>query len=448
VPSLSDLHQYQLDARAWIEENPKGLLILDMGLGKTVVTLTALQDLYDTYQVNKVLIVAPKRVALTTWPAEIELWSHVSLGYEVLAKPKKEREEACKSGAPLHIINIDNLVWLIEHWGKDWPYDMVVVDESSLFKAYNTRRFKALKRQLSRIDRVVLLTGTPATRSLQDLWPQVFLLDQGERLFRTITGFRNHYMVKDYNGFSWSMRAGAEEEIYDKISDLCLRMKANDYLDTPERINVRVPVQLPKKAMDQYRELEKESLLQLTEEDVVTAGSAGVLVGKLLQAANGALYVEGEHRELHSAKVDALKDLVETSGGQPMLVAYYFKHDLARLREAFPQAEVLTDDPEVIRRWNDGEIELLLAHPQSAGHGLNLQRGGRVIVWFSLVWSLELYQQFNARLHRQGQKETVVVHHLVAEETVDEDVVAALAAKDEGQEALFQALKARAERVA
>jgi SNF2 family DNA or RNA helicase len=448
MPSLTDLHEYQRDAVDYLIDNPAAMLVLDMGLGKTVITLTAVQRLLDAYEATKVLVVAPKRVAVNTWPTEIDAWDHVSAGYSVLCGSKKQREAACKSGEPIHIINVDNLVWLIEHWGKAWPYDMLVIDESSLFKSYSTRRFKTLKRRMQLIDRVVLLTGTPAPNSLMDLWPQIFLLDGGERLFRTISGYRDHYFQKDYNGFSWSLREGAEKDIYQRVEDLCLRMDAADYLETPDRVDVTVPVVLPAKAMKQYEELEKHSLLELAEGEVV-ALNAAVLVGKLLQCANGALYTDedGAWEHLHDAKLDALADILETSAGQPVLVAYNFQHDLQRLRARFPEARVLDADPATVDQWNAGEIPLLLAHPQSAGHGLNLQHGGSILVWFSLTWSLELYLQFNARLHRQGQKRVTVVHHLIAKDTVDETVVEALARKDAGQNDLFDALRARAKEV-
>jgi len=446
MPSSADLHQYQRDAVQYIKDHPTCALILDMGLGKTAVTLTAMQDLLLDFSVNKILVVAPKRVAVNTWPAEIENWDHIRFDHVQLTGGKKQRELACKSGAPVHIINVDNLVWLIDYLGKDWPYDMLVIDESSMFKSYSTRRFKTLKRRMHLVDRVVLLTGTPAPNSLTDLWPQIFLLDGGERLFRTITDYRQHYFEQDYNGFTWSLRPNAEAEIYEKVSDLCLRMDAADYLDTPERIDVTVPCPMPQKALKQYSELEQHCLLELAEDEAVIASNAGVLVGKLLQCANGALYKDdtGAWEHLHDAKLDALKDVIESANGQPVLVAYYFKHDLERLQAALPDARVLDAEPSTVREWNDGEIPVLLAHPQSAGHGLNLQHGGSIVVWFSLTWSLELYQQFNARLHRQGQKHVTVVHHLVAPGTVDETVMEALARKDATQEGLFDALKARA----
>lgn len=434
------LHSYQRDAVQWIIDTPKGALIAGMGLGKTLITLTALQSLLDDFEVMKVLVVAPKRVALSTWPDEIWKWPDINLPYTQLCGAAKHREAAVQEDTRLHIINVDNLVWLIHHLGKKWDYDMVVIDESSLFKSHSSKRFKALKRRLADIDRVLLLTGTPAPNGLLDLWPQVYLLDGGKRLFRTITAYRQHYFESDYLGYNWTPRPGSEQDIYQRIGDLCLRLDTADYTDVPERMDVKVPVSLPMAALRQYEDLERHNLLQLQSEDI-TAVSVGVLVGKLLQMANGAIYTEDGWEEIHSAKVEALKDIVETAQGQPVLVAYYFKHDLERLREAFPKARVLDEDPATISSWNRGEIEILLAHPQSAGHGLNLQHGGSILVWFGLVWSLELYQQFNARLDRQGQKNTVVVHHLVAAGTVDEDVLTALSRKDATQRSLLDALK-------
>lgn len=441
---MSDfLHGYQTDAVQWIHDTPKGALIAGMGLGKTLITLTALQQLLDNWEVGKVLVVAPKRVALSTWPEELWKWPDINIPYTQLCGHLKHREQAAEQDTRMHIINVDNLVWLIEHFGKKWPYDMVVIDESSLFKSYSSKRFRALKKRLADIDRVLLLTGTPAPNGLMDLWPQIFLLDGGKRLFRTITAFKRHYFESDYLGYNWTPRGGAAEDIYERVGDLCLRLDPADYLDTPERIDVKVKVDLPAPALHQYQDMEKHNLVELQGQEV-TAVSAGVLVGKLLQMANGALYTDEGWEEVHGAKIEALKDIVETAQGQPVLVAYYYKHDLERLQDAFPGARVLDADPETVRAWNRGEIPVLLAHPQSAGHGLNLQHGGSILVWFGLVWSLELYQQFNARLDRQGQKRTVVIHHLVASETVDEDVLAALTKKDATQQGLLDALRRRA----
>lgn len=441
---LTDMHDYQRAAAQWVVDNTCGMLMLDMGLGKTVSTLTALQTLVDHFEVTRVLVIAPKRVALSTWPAEIEAWDHIRLSYSLLMGSKAARGKAYRSPAPVHITNIDNLVWLIEHAGKHWPYDMVVIDESSMFKSHNTRRFRALRRALPQIDRTVLLTGTPAPNSLLNLWPQIYLLDSGERLFRTFTGFRDHYFTSDYMGYTWTPKAGAEEDIYHRIGDVCLRMDAADYLDTPERVDITTPCPLPAAARSVYDAMEADELLPMSEGEPITAANAAVLVGKLQQIAGGAVYREGrDWEDVHQTKLDALEDLIEASGGQPLLVAYNYQHDLARLQARFPQARVLDTDPQTVEDWNAREIPLLLAHPKSAGHGLNLQHGGNTLVWFSLTYSLELYQQFNARLHRQGQKEVTRVYHLVAPDTIDEEVMAALQRKSAGQDALLGALRAR-----
>lgn len=447
----ADLHGYQETAVEFAKANKKAALILDMGLGKTAVTLTALQDLVRDFEAFKVLIVAPLRVARSTWPAEVEAWDHIALDYSLLLGSAKEREAAARSAAPLHIINVDNLVWLIDYWGDKWPYDTLVLDESSLFKSHQTRRFKKLKTRLARLNRVLLLTGTPAPNSLLDLWPQMYLLDQGKRLLRTFSAYRNHYFTSDYMGYNWTIRPGSHIEIHDKVADLCLRLDARDYLTLPERVDNRVHVELPVGKRANYQRLERDFLIRITEDDTITAANAGVLVGKLLQFANGAMYLEnGDWAKIHDAKLDALAEIVETSAGHPILVAYNYRSDLARLKQRFKFATELDKDPRTIDRWNRGETRMLLAHPQSAGHGLNLQAGGSIIVWFGLTWSLEQYQQFNARLHRQGQTQTVVVHHIVARGTVDETVLEVLANKDAGQGGLLNALrrKAKQERAA
>lgn len=461
MPTRSDLHAYQERAVKFMRDNPKCALMLDLGLGKTIATLTGVQDLLSEFEAFRVLVVAPLRVTDNTWPAELDAWDHLDLDYQRLRvkrrrltkKPphKYEITTNYEPGHQLYLVNIDVLIYLVDHFRKGWPFDMVILDESSLFKNYDSQRFKRMKRVLPSINRLVLLTGTPAPNGLLDLWPQIFLLDNGQRLFRTITGYRNHYFESDYMGYNWTPRAGSEEDIYGRVADLCLRLDADDYLELPERIDNRVVVEIPERRMAEYRKLEKDSLLALTEDDTVVAGSAGVLVGKLLQFANGALYVHDEHGKrtrweaVHDAKLKALEEIHDTAGGQPLLVAYYYQSDLERLQAKFPDAVVLDQDTATVEAWNRGEIDMLLAHPQAAGHGLNLQHGGSLLVWFSLTWSLEHYQQFNARLHRQGQTNTVVVHHIVAAGTVDEDVLAALGDKGATQGRLLEALKRKAE---
>lgn len=457
APSLTDvwptvLHDYQCRGADLILQNPKCELVMKMGFGKTLTTLTALQDIVDRFEVTKVLIVAPKRVAMSVWPAEIEKWGHVNLSYQLLALPKAQREAAVKSDATVHIINIDNLVWLIEYFGKSWPYDMVIIDEASMFKAHGTRRFKMLKRRVADVDRVLLLTGTPSPNGLLDLWPQVFLLDNGQRLFRTISAFRSHYFINpDYQGFKWEPRQGAEEDIYERISDVVFRVEGD--IDMPERIDVPVLVDLPTKARHQYEQLEREFLLEQASDDgqiVVTAESAAVLYGRLLQMANGALY-HGENKEwlhIHDEKINALKEIEASACGQPVLVAYWYKHDLERLRLAFPHGVDLNDRETTEQDWNAGEIDMMFIHPASGGHGLNLQKAGGVVVWFGLTPSLELTEQLDARLIRQGQiNDAVAVHQIVAVGTVDETILEILKVKDGSQKRLIEALQKRANRI-
>jgi len=392
-------------------------------------------------------------VAEDTWAREAAKWDH--LRYLRIAKilgPEKQRLAALNIDADIYVINRENVVWLVEHCGKRWPFDMVIIDELSSFKSNKAQRFRALRKVRPLIKRIVGLTGTPAPNGLIDLWPQVYLLDRGERLGKTIRGYRERYFVPGRRNrttvFNWIPKPEAEKAIYDKLSDICVSMSANDWLELPERIDNFIPVQLSPEAREQYRRLERDLLLPLAGSDVV-ANTAAALSIKLLQMANGAVYDEnGLAKEIHNAKLEALEDILEAANGQPVLVYYSFRHDLERLQRYLKkhkprQLKYQAD----IEDWNRGEIPVLLAHPASAGHGLNLQAGGHIIVWFGLTWSLELYQQANARLDRQGQQQGVIVHHLVAEGTVDEDVKRALEGKALGQEALLSAVKARIEGV-
>lgn len=399
------------------------------------------------------MVIAPLRVAEDTWAREAAKWDH--LRYLRIAKilgPEKQRLAALNIDADIYVINRENVVWLVEHCGKRWPFDMVIIDELSSFKSNKAQRFRALRKVRPLIKRIVGLTGTPAPNGLIDLWPQVYLLDRGERLGKTIRGYRERYFVPGRRNrttvFNWIPKPEAEKAIYDKLSDICVSMSANDWLELPERIDNFIPVQLSPEAREQYRRLERDLLLPLAGSDVV-ANTAAALSIKLLQMANGAVYDEnGLAKEIHNAKLEALEDILEAANGQPVLVYYSFRHDLERLQRYLKkhkprQLKYQAD----IEDWNRGEIPVLLAHPASAGHGLNLQAGGHIIVWFGLTWSLELYQQANARLDRQGQQQGVIVHHLVAEGTVDEDVKRALEGKALGQEALLSAVKARIEGV-
>jgi SNF2 family DNA or RNA helicase len=444
-------HPYQDYAIQRIIDHPAAGLFLDMGMGKTVSTLTAVADLlHDSFEVSKVLVIAPLRVAEDTWSRETEKWDHTQYlkVSKVLGKESK-RIDALTATADIYVINRENVEWLVNHYGRKWPFDMVVIDELSSFKSPKARRFRALKKVRPFIKRLVGLTGTPAPNTLLDLWPQIYLLDQGERLGKTITGYRDRYFQpgqRDGNiVYSWKLKPEAEQAIHGKISDICISMTAKDWLDLPKRIDNVVKVPLSHKAKENYKQLERDLLLPLTDADVV-ANTAAVLSNKLLQMANGAVYDENKGvQEIHEAKLEALEDIMEAANGKPVLVFYTYQHDLARIQAKFKKAKKL-EGSEDIESWNKGEIEMLLAHPASAGHGLNLQAGGHIIVWFGLTWSLELYQQANARLDRQGQKNRVIVHHLVAEGTMDEKVMSALKHKAVGQDALLDAVKARIER--
>lgn len=439
-------HNYQAFASEFILEHQVCCLMLDMGLGKTVITLTALWELVlDRFDVSRVLVIAPKRVAEDTWPKELAKWEHLQgLTYSLVLGSRTEREAALGRQAFLYIINRENVAWLVGN--HPWNFDMVVIDELSSFKSNKAERFKAMKRVRPKVSRIVGLTGTPAPNSLLDLWPQMYLLDMGQRLGRFIGGFRDWFFVPDKRNreiiYSYKPREGAEDAIYRQISDICISMKAVDYLDMPERIDNRIEVVMSPKEQKLYDDFQRDMVLDIGSEEL-DAVNAAALSGKLLQMANGAVY--GEDKKvipIHDRKLDALEDLVEAANGKPLLVAYWYQHDLQRIMERFPSAKRI-DTSQDIDDWNAGNIPLALIHPASAGHGLNLQDGGCTIVWFGLTWSLELYQQLNARLWRQGQKHTVVIHHIVAKGTHDEDVMRALEKKDTRQSALIEAVRAR-----
>ena len=449
-------HKYQEYAIERIADTPAIGLFLEMGLGKTVITLTALDELlYDRFETSRILIIAPLRVAEDTWSRESQKWDHLKhLTISKILGNRSQREKALKSDADLYIINRENVPWLVSMTGSDWPFDTVVIDELSSFKSPSSQRFKALRRNRPLINRIIGLTGTPTPNGLMDLWSQIYLLDQGERLGKTITGYRERYFTagarSGYVVYDWKQKKESEEAVFTKISDICVSMKSEDWLELPERIDRVVPVKLDESSKAKYRQLERDLLLPMVDADIV-ADSAAVLSNKLLQLANGAAYDENKGiREIHSAKIDALEDILEAANGHPVLLFYAYQHDLGRIKQRFSQARTLRKGAEGIKDiadWNSGKISLLAVHPGSAGHGLNLQDGGSIIVWFGLTWSLELYQQANARLHRQGQKKSVIIHHLVAEGTIDEDVMKALEDKASGQDALMEAVKARIERV-
>ena len=440
-------HDYQKYAADFIITHPISALLLDMGLGKTSITLTAIYDLlFDSFEVHKVLVVAPLRVARDTWSAEIEKWEHLrELRYSVAVGTEQERISALRTPADIYIINRENVQWLVEESGLPFDFDMAVIDELSSFKNHQSKRFKAFMKVRPKLKRIVGLTGTPASNGLMDLFAEFKLLDMGERLGRFIGQYRNAYFQPDKrNGmviYSYKPLPDAEQRIYDKISDITISMKAADHLTMPELISFEYTVQLSDKEREKYEQLKKD-LVFSTEDNEVTAANAASLSNKLSQMANGAVYSDaGETVHIHDRKLDTLKDIIESMNGRPLLVAYWFKHDLERIRKRFEIREIKSSRD--ISDWNSGKISVALIHPASAGHGLNLQSGGSALVWFGLTWSLELYQQTNARLWRQGQTaDTVVIQHIIAKGTIDEQIMKALKAKDTTQAALIAAVKA------
>lgn len=482
--AYDDLRHVQHVGIDTIIEKPRAMLGLQMGFGKTAIALTAFRHLLDTFQVTHVLVIAPLLVAEEVWPNEIEDWKHLSvLEYEVLTGPPDRREQRARRLPEVSIINGENIGWLVDLWGEDWPYDMICIDEISRFKnpakktkptkkaierivnetlatlpegltdeqiekavgtatrkaKRNPTRFGSLCSVMKYVDRVVGLTGTPAPNGMLDIWSQYYLLDQGERLFTSFNQYRTRYFEGDYMGFKYTLRPGCFDTIVGKISDITISMKTEDYVDMPEVMFNTIRVRLPAKVMAQYKKFEKTLLL---EDHDIEAVNNGVLTGKLLQLANGSVYDEdGETVEIHSLKLDALDRVIEEAAGAPVLVAYSFQFDLEKLKKKYPHAEVVGEAPNLQKRWNNGEIQILLAHPASAGHGLNLQYGGCITVWYGLNWSLEYYQQLNKRLHRPGQTETVVIHHIVAEGTVDERVMLVLPEKESTQDDLIEATK-------
>ena len=445
-------HDYQKYATEFIESHPIAAVILQMGLGKTVCTLTAIEHLmYDTFEVSKVLIVAPLRVAKVTWSDEIDKWDHLShLTYSVAVGSEKERLSALKKKANLYMINRENLQWLIEKSGLPFDYDMVVLDELSSFKSWQSKRFRAFMKVRPKVQRVVGLTGTPSSNGLMDLFAEFKCLDMGERLGRFITQYRNAFFIPDrMNGqvvYSYKPRPFAEEEIYRRIGDITISMKALDHLKMPELIENRYPVYMDDGEKQQYESMKKDLILPYLENEAITAANAAALSGKLCQMANGAVYSdEGSVAHIHDRKLDALEDIIEAAQG-PILLCYWFKHDLERITKKLDELKVeyarISSDGS-IRMWNEGKFQVGLIHPASAGHGLNLQAGGNHIVWFGLTWSLELLEQSNARLWRQGQRaETVVVQYLVTAGTIDERILDAISKKEKDQNALIDAVKA------
>ena len=450
-------HDYQRYCIDYIKTHPVSALLIDMGLGKTSIALTALRDLMlDEMAVSKALVIAPLRVARDTWPAEVEKWDHLSdLDVSVIVGTAKERTAALNHPALLYVVNRENVKWLVEYYEKNglrWDFDCVIIDELSSFKNYQSQRFRYLRKVRPFVRRWIGLTGTPTSNGLMDLWAEIGILDGGERLGRFIGRFRESYFkpgsMNPSTGvvFQYAPRPGAEEQIYDRISDITISMKAVDHLHMPECIYVNHEVEMSGQERKLYDQL-KSDLIIPTEDGDIDAANAASLSNKLLQMSNGAVYDENNTpRFIHSRKLEMLEDLIESANGQPVLIAYWFKHDRIRIIEHLTS---LGYDPRDIKEsadikdWNEGRIQVALIHPASAGHGLNIQAGGHILIWFGLTWSLELYQQTNARLWRQGQKNTVTIHHIVTKDTVDEDVLAALASKDVTQEKLIAAVKAR-----
>lgn len=439
-------HNYQAFATDFICKHEEAAILIGMGLGKSIITLTALwQLMLDEFKTRRALVIAPLRVANSTWAQELTKWDHLDgLTMAVATGSKKDRIEALTRGAMITVINRENVPWLVKHYGDAWPFDMVVIDELSSFKSHTAQRFKALVKTRPHIQRIVGLTGTPASNGLMDLWAQFRLLDGGKRLGFYISHYRYRYFTPDKrNGaqvYSYKLLPGAEEQIYAAISDMTVSMKTSDHLKLPTLTTTQINVTMNDAEGATYRQLRDEMVVELGDE-VIDAASAATLSGKLLQLASGAIYnAEGEAVEVHERKLDALEDLIESANGQPLLVAYWFQHDLERITRRFREARQLKTDAD-IQAWNLGEIPLALIHPASAGHGLNLQAGGNLLVWFSLTWSLELYQQTNARLYRQGQEKPVTITHLVTAGSMDENVLAALERKDTTQAALIEAVK-------
>ena len=439
-------HDYQKYATKFILQHPIAAVFLEMGLGKSVITLTALFDLIlDQFIIGKVLVIAPLRVARDTWPSEIQKWDHLKgLTYSVVVGTATERKAALMQQADVYIINRENVDWLINKSGIPFRFDMIVIDELSSFKSWQAKRFKSLLKVRPFVKRIVGLTGTPSSNGLMDLWAEFRVLDLGQRLGRYITHYRNAYFTPDKRNaeviFSYKPLPGAEEQIYKRIEDITISMKSCDYLKLPDCVINEVPVYMSEKEQDVYDRFRDDMVAKIKDKEI-DAVNAAVLSGKLLQMANGAVYDDEKNSLLiHDRKLDALEDLIEGANGKPVLVAYWYQHDAERIKSRFDVREIKTSKD--ITDWNNGDIPVAIIHPASAGHGLNLQTGGSTLIWFGLTWSLELYQQTNARLHRQGQTDTVIIHHIIAKGTIDENVMKALRQKEKTQNALIDAVKA------
>jgi len=443
----SDLHNYQSAAVRFIRNKRRCALFIDPGLGKSITTLTAFHDLISRYFTSRMIVFAPKRVATETWPDEIKTWAHVRhLTCVVVDGSEKRRLKQLAKPADIHLISCDLTEWFVEACEQGFVdlrrWDMCVIDESSKYKSPSSRRFKAMRRIAFKIERFVLLTGTPAANGLHDLWAQIYLLDGGARLGRTLKDFRERWFTPSWDGSGYHAKKHALDEIQSRISDITFTLRADDYLELPECVYNVVKVPLPEKIRQTYDKFQREYVLEISDVEQLQAASAVGLTTKLLQLSNGVVYdSEKNGRYFHDEKIKALKDIVDEAQGNPVLVAYNFKSDLVALKKAFPELVVFVDHKDAKDRWNRGEIPIMAIHPKSAGHGLNLQHGGSIFVWYGLTWSLEEYQQTNKRLHRQGQTRAVVIHHLVSKGTIDENVMASLRAKDVTQNKLLDALK-------
>ena len=449
MPSRNDLHKYQERMINFIYNTPKCALWAGLGLGKTITTLSAIVDLIDSMVVSRVLIIAPFRVANSVWHVEAARWQHTKhLKFSIVTGSEKERLAALHKTADVYVINRENVHWIVEHLKKDelytrfWKFDMIVLDEASSFKSSSSQRFKALRKTIRFTNRLVELTGTPSPNGLLDIWSQMYLLDCGERLGRSMTAYKQRFFEAGYNGYSYKPVKSADRIIHKLIDDIVISLNVDDYLEMPDRIDTVIRVSLPASRMVEYKQLEREFLIQINDNNIV-AYNAATLAGKLLQYCNGAMYTDElkNWTEIHSAKLDALDDIISENSDENLLIAYNYKTDLIRLQARYPDAVVLDKNPQTIEQWNKGQIKMLLAHPASCGHGINLQHGGSIIVWFGLNWSLELYQQFNGRLHRQGQTKPVRVVHIVADGCIDDKVMLAIDNKATTQQQLIDALK-------
>lgn len=456
------LHDYQRRCVELVKEKPFCALWLDMGLGKTVSSATAFADLMESFDVGRVLIIAPKTVAATTWPTELQSWTQLShLRFSVMNGSPTKRTQALITRADVHIISRDNLLWLVQAVGDQWPWDMVILDESSSFKSQDSNRWKAIRAARKYISRMVQLSATPAPNGLKDLWAPFYLLDRGKRLGETERAFKARWFIENRERHMLVPKANAKDEIYAKVDDITTHMSAEDYLEMPDLIINKIWVEMPTKAKNLYDKFEREAMLtfdelgisqteideiedEAFETEALEACNAAVLTGKLLQFSNGAIYYDSlqSYKKIHDVKIDALKDIVNDNPYVPVLVAYSFKSDLKRLKKAFPKAVVMDDDPNTQVRWNNGEISMLLTHPASSGHGLNLQHGSNILIWFGLTWSLELYLQLIGRLYRQGQDwDHVIVHLIMCKGTVESRVINVLTDKNATQQDLLDAVK-------